>query len=140
MKPGAMNSFAQVASPYHTIQVTPTQKVPIMKKNSKKKSSASSTKDNNSKAAIPYTTSDNNLELYGAMFKNQRSNSWCEASEEALQHPGGAGHFSPLNTVAGSIVIFYTEILAGKVILWCFFSSETSEKIHNSTFQVKISV
>ena len=101
MKPGAMNSFAQVASPYHTIQVTPTQKVPIMKKNSKKKSSASSTKDNNSKAAIPYTTSDNNLELYGAMFKNQRSNSWCEASEEALQHPGGAGHFSPLNTVAG---------------------------------------
>ena len=27
-----------------------------------------------------------------------------------------------------------------KVVLWCFFSSETSEKIHNSTFQVKISV
>ena len=105
MKPGAMNSFAQVASPYHTIQVTPTQKVPIMKKNSKKKSSASSTKDNNSKAAIPYTTSDNNLELYGAMFKNQRSNSWCEASEEALQHPGGAGHFSPLNTVAGKYAL-----------------------------------
>ena len=39
-----------------------------------------------------------------------------------------------------SIVIFYTEILTGKVVLWCFFSSETSEKIHNSTFQVKISV
>ena len=38
------------------------------------------------------------------------------------------------------IVIFYTEILTGKVVLWCFFSSETSEKIHNSTFQVKISV
>ena len=37
------------------------------------------------------------------------------------------------------IVIFYTEILSGKVILWCFFSSETSEKIHNSTFHVKIS-
>ena len=27
-----------------------------------------------------------------------------------------------------------------KSFLWCFFSSETSEKIHNSTFQVKISV
>ena len=38
------------------------------------------------------------------------------------------------------IVIFYTEILTGKVVLWCFFMSETSEKIHNSTFQVKISV
>ena len=38
------------------------------------------------------------------------------------------------------IVIFYTEILPGKVILWCFFSSERSEKIHNSTFQVKILV
>ena len=102
MKPGAMNSFAQVASPYHTIQVTPTQKVPIMKKNSKKKSptSSSSTKDT-SKAAIPYTTSDNNLELYGAMFKYQRSNSWGEVCEEALQPGGGAGHFSPLNTVAG---------------------------------------
>ena len=37
-------------------------------------------------------------------------------------------------------VIFYTEILTGKAVLWCFFSSETSEKIHNSTFQVKISV
>ena len=38
------------------------------------------------------------------------------------------------------IVIFYTEILTGKVVLWCFFTSETSEKIHNSTFLVKISV
>ena len=38
------------------------------------------------------------------------------------------------------IVIFYTEILTGKFVLWCFFSSETSEKIHNSTFPVKISV
>ena len=38
------------------------------------------------------------------------------------------------------IVIFYTEILTGKVVLWCFFPSETSEKIHNSTFLVKISV
>ena len=37
------------------------------------------------------------------------------------------------------IVIFYTEILTGKVVLWWFFSSETSEKIHNSTFKVKIS-
>ena len=38
------------------------------------------------------------------------------------------------------IVIFYTEILTGKVVLWRFFPSKTSEKIHNSTFQVKISV
>ena len=38
------------------------------------------------------------------------------------------------------IVIFYTEILLGKVVLGCFFSSETSEKIHNSTFHVKILV
>ena len=27
------------------------------------------------------------------------------------------------------IVIFYTEILTGKVVLWCFFSSETSENV-----------
>ena len=39
-----------------------------------------------------------------------------------------------------AIVIFYTEILMIKVVLWCFFMSETSEKIHNSTFRVKISV
>ena len=38
------------------------------------------------------------------------------------------------------IVIFNTEILTSKVVLWCFFMSETSEKIHNSTFRVKISV
>ena len=44
-------------------------------------------------------------------MKYQRSNSWGEACEEALSHPGGGvgnvatggngGHFSPLNTVAG---------------------------------------
>ena len=38
------------------------------------------------------------------------------------------------------IVIFYTEILTGKVVLWCFFLIEISEKIHNSTFKVKISI
>ena len=38
------------------------------------------------------------------------------------------------------MVIFYTEILTGKIVLWCFFLSETSERIHNSTFHVKISV
>ena len=38
------------------------------------------------------------------------------------------------------IVIFYTEILTIKVVLWSFFMNETSEKSHNSTFQVKISV
>ena len=42
--------------------------------------------------------------------------------------------------ISEEIVIFYTEILTGKVELWCFFSSETSEKIHNSTFLVKFSV
>ena len=29
--------------------------------------------------------------------------------------------------IVDQIVIFYTEILTGKVVLWCFFSSETSE-------------
>ena len=38
------------------------------------------------------------------------------------------------------IVICYTEILTGKDVLWCFFSSEMSEKICNSTFPAKISV
>ena len=32
------------------------------------------------------------------------------------------------------IVIFYTEILSRKVVLWCFFMSETSENVHNATF------
>ena len=36
------------------------------------------------------------------------------------------------------IVISYTEILTGKVVLWCFFLSEMSEKIYNSTFHIKI--
>ena len=36
-----------------------------------------------------------------------------------------------------AIAIVYTEILMRKVVLWCIF---TSEKIHNSTFRVKISV
>ena len=36
------------------------------------------------------------------------------------------------------LLIFYTEILMRKVVLWCYFTSETSKKIHNSTFQVKI--
>ena len=34
------------------------------------------------------------------------------------------------------IVTFYIEILTRKVVLWCFF---TSEKVHDSTFRVKIS-
>ena len=46
----------------------------------------------------------------------------------------GGNHNQP------TIVIFYTEILTGKVVLWSFFLSETSEKIYNSTFLVKISV
>ena len=38
------------------------------------------------------------------------------------------------------ITIFYTEILTRKVVLWSFFTSETSEKIHKSTYQVEHSV
>ena len=37
------------------------------------------------------------------------------------------------------MVIFYIEILTGKVVLWCLISSETSEKIRNSTFRAFIS-
>ena len=37
--------------------------------------------------------------------------------------------------------VIYFFILMTEVVLWYFFTSETSEKIHNySTFQVKISV
>ena len=39
--------------------------------------------------------------------------------------------------IVRGIVIFYMEILMEKNYLWCFFMSE---KIHNSTFQAKISV
>ena len=38
------------------------------------------------------------------------------------------------------IVIFYTEIFTGKIVLWCFFRVKRVKKIHNSTFQVKILV
>ena len=48
--------------------------------------------------------------------------------------------YSPPVCSKEEIVIFYTEIFTGNVVLRCFFSSETSEKIHNSTFQVKILV
>ena len=43
-------------------------------------------------------------------------------------------------TIHLQIVIFYTEILKRKVVLWSFFTSETSEESHNSTFWIKISV
>ena len=49
-------------------------------------------------------------------------------------------HISLEVSVGQKIVIFYTETLTGKVVLWCFLMSKTSEKIHNSTFLVKISV
>ena len=32
------------------------------------------------------------------------------------------------------IVIFYTEILTGKVVLWCFFMSEMSGKNPQNNF------
>ena len=35
------------------------------------------------------------------------------------------------------IVIFYTEILTGKVVLWCFFTSEMSEKSTIQLFKSK---
>ena len=47
-------------------------------------------------------------------------------------------HFLTFSKV--QIVIFYTEIWTRKVVLCVFFMSETGEKIHNSTFCVKISV
>ena len=34
----------------------------------------------------------------------------------------------PSKKVMKTIVIFYTVILTGKVVLWCFFTSKTSEK------------
>ena len=58
-------------------------------------------------------------------------------------HPKSYSHakkFLYLGSTNIEIVIFYADILSGKIVLWCFFLSETSEKIHNSTFQVKISV
>ena len=58
--------------------------------------------------------------------------------ESIALDPGLAGF--KFFVVYVKIVIFYTEILTGKVVLWCFFTSVTSEKIHNSTFLVKISV
>ena len=58
--------------------------------------------------------------------------------ESIALDPGLAGF--KFFVVYVKIVIFYTEILNGKVVLWCFFTSETSEKIHNSTFLVNISV
>ena len=82
---------------------------------------------------------------------------WCplemakfsEGRYEAPQGPviGGPGYNSKVwqkyygfSKFEIEIVIFYTEILTGKVVLGCFFTSEMSEKIHNSTFLVKISV
>ena len=52
----------------------------------------------------------------------------------------GFPHSKDRRVEISEIAIFYTEILVAKVVLWCFFSSETSDKIHNSTFLVKISV
>ena len=46
----------------------------------------------------------------------------------------------PDGCTSSEIVICYTEILRIEVVLWCFFMSEASENIHNSTFGVKISV
>ena len=37
-----------------------------------------------------------------------------------------------------TIVIFYTEILTGKVVLWCFFSSEKSPiQLFKSKYQFR---
>ena len=55
----------------------------------------------------------------------------------APQYPQGK-YILVMDSVLLEIVILYTKILPGKVVLWCFFSSKMSEKIHNSTFHVKI--
>ena len=70
----------------------------------------------------------------------------CNATESKCSNGGecidGFGPAFHCNCPSGKreIVIFYTEILTEKVVLWCFFTCKTGEKIHNSTFLVKISV
>ena len=48
-------------------------------------------------------------------------------------------HTNAIRFLELEIVIFYVEMMI-KVVLLYFFTSETSEKSHNSTFQVKTSV
>ena len=45
-----------------------------------------------------------------------------------------------LSLFRNSYFLHLTRKALRKVVLWVFFMSETSEKIHNSTFRVKISV
>ena len=42
-----------------------------------------------------------------------------------------------LNYVYIEIGIFYTEYFVRKVVLWCYFMSETCEKIQNSSYSDK---
>lgn len=81
MKPGALPSL-NVSSPYHTIQLASQQSLGVKK--SKDKGDIS--------PRLPYTASENNLELYMALQRGQRSNSCGDTCEEAL--------YSPANTVA----------------------------------------
>ena len=54
--------------------------------------------------------------------KNENENAYCQLK----------------SLIRDEIVIFYTEILMRKDVLWSFFMSLMSEKSHNLTFQVKI--
>ena len=89
------------------------------------------------------------LNLVVATYESEMMKVWFETNNSTMKkicipHPHMFALFFGYGLILlkfqQEIVIFYTEILTGKVVLWCFFSSETSEKIHNSTFQVKISV
>ena len=80
------------------------------------------------------------LKLFTALEKEMAQKAFIIYTYEIVKK------YKPITTIYFQLTmerllfIFYTEILTGKVVLWCFFWSETSEKIHNSTFQVKISV
>ena len=76
------------------------------------------------------------IEAIGILENNK--NMGCNCKDSYLQK--NTIGVTTFYTATIEMVIFYTEIFTGKVVLWCFFSSEMSEKIHNSTFQVKISI
>ena len=84
MKPGALPTLN--ASPYHTIQLASQPQSLGVKKGK------DSLGTGDISPRLPYTASENNLELYMAMQKGQRSNSCGDTCEEAL--------YSPANTIA----------------------------------------
>jgi hypothetical protein len=109
MKPGALpGMMSGSASPYHTIQlaVPSASSSGTCSNQSLKKDSDVKNKKNNCSTkktkGLPYTTSDNNLQLCVALQKAHRSNSFGDACEEALGATATAAayHYSPSNTVA----------------------------------------